>query len=275
MEASWPQSPDHARQLAKSAVADSYDVVAAMGGDGVAHHVGHTLAGTDTALGLIPTGTTNVYARLLAVPEKPVPAARLLAGENQTVSAPLLSIDGQGTDSQLRHHALFAAGFGFDADVVRAAELEPYRKYRFGGIHYARTAIGTLVAEYRNRRPHSKVRVGGEVTEAVAVLIQFHPVYTYFGRLKLSIAPTPAGTLTVLTMEALPARRLPRIGAALLRGADLSRIPGFRVWPVVEEVHIESTPAISGQADGELTGPWTEARATLRPHSLRVIIPPE
>ena len=38
-----------------------------MGGDGVAHHVGNALVGTDTALGLIPVGTTNVLARILGI----------------------------------------------------------------------------------------------------------------------------------------------------------------------------------------------------------------
>jgi diacylglycerol kinase family enzyme len=274
VEPAWPQSPDHARQLTAAAVADGFDVVAAMGGDGVVHHVGHVLAGTETALGMIPTGTTNVYARLMRIPKKVAHAARLLAGPNQTRLAPLLSIEGDTNGSQMRRHALFAAGFGFDADVVETAEKEPYRKYRFGGLHYARTALSTALFSYRRgARSNIKVRVDGESTEALSVLVQFHPIYTYFGRMSLSLGETKENTITILAIESLPTRRVPRIAATFLRSGDLGRVPGFRLWREVDEVHLEATPAVNGQADGELTGAWTEARLTLRPQSLRVITP--
>lgn len=274
VEPAWPQSPDHARQLTAAAVADGYDVVAAMGGDGVVHHVGHVLAGTETALGMIPTGTTNVYARLMGVPKKVAQAARLLVGPNHTRLAPLVSIEGEANGSQMHRHALFAAGFGFDADVVETAEKEPYRKYRFGGLHYARTAISTALFSYRRgARSNIKVRVDGEATEALSVLVQFHPIYTYFGRLSLSLGETATNTITVLAIESLPARRVPRIAATFLRSGDLRRVRGFRLWRDVDQVHLEATPAVNGQADGELTGAWTEARVVLRPRALRVIAP--
>ncbi len=269
VDTAWPQNPAHARQLTAQAVADGVEVVAAMGGDGVAHHVAQGLARTPTALGLIPTGTTNVYSRLLGIPEKPIAAARLLAGHSQIQTFPLLTIE----DGPRRDHALFAAGFGFDADVVRTAESEPQRKYRFGGLHYARSAISTLISDYRRRSTQAGVRIQGETVEALAILIQFHPIYTYFGRLKLKLAETAAGSMTVLTVDSLPARRLLRIASTLLRGADLGQVPGFRIWRGVEEFQIEGTPSISGQADGELTGTWTEARASFLPDAISVVAP--
>lgn len=275
VEPAWPQSPDHARQLTAAAAAAGYDVVAAMGGDGVVHHVGNALAGTETKLGVIPTGTTNVYARLMGIPKKVAHAARLLVGPNHLQLAPLLSIEGMADDSIVHRYALFAAGFGFDADVVQAAEKEPYRKYRFGGFHYARTAIATALFSYRRgARSDIKVRVNGESTEAVAVLIQFHPIYTYFGRLSLSLGATPPNTITLLAVEALPARRVPRIAATLLRSGDFASVPGLRVWREVQELHLDATPPVNGQADGELTGAWSGARTVLKPRALQVIVPP-
>ena len=109
-------------------------------------------------------------------------AARLLIGAHLRQPTSVLAIDGHQDQGELRRHALFAAGFGFDAAVVRAAEQEPYRKYHFGALHYARTAIGTLLTDYRKRRPHIRVTAGARAADAVAVLIQFQPVYTYFGR---------------------------------------------------------------------------------------------
>ncbi|MGQ0849351.1 MAG: diacylglycerol/lipid kinase family protein [Actinomycetota bacterium] len=273
VELAWPQSADHARHLSAQAVADGYDVVAAMGGDGVVHHVAHALAGTETTLGVIPTGTTNVYSRLHHLPAKPNAAARLLAGAHNRRRVDVLEIRGAQADGPVRRMALFAAGFGFDAEVVRAAEGEPYRKYWFGGLHYARAAVGTVVRRYRTKQPTIRVSTPNREAEAVAVLIQFQPVYTYFGRLPLSLGSNPPEPLSVLVVESLPARRVPWIiGRALSRG-DLGALPGMQLWDKVDDLTIEAEPPSLGQADGEITGEWSTASMTLRPEALGLIVP--
>ena len=74
----WPRTPADTRTLSSEAANDSIDVVVAMGGDGVVHHVANGIGGSDVALGIIPAGTTNVLARLLGVPAKPRKAADLI-----------------------------------------------------------------------------------------------------------------------------------------------------------------------------------------------------
>jgi diacylglycerol kinase family enzyme len=273
VEPAWPQSAENARELTASAVADGVDIVAAMGGDGVAHHVGQALAGTDVALGVIPTGTTNVYARLYGIPKKPAAAARILTGAYQRQPVPVLEIEGVQDGGEVNRRALFAAGFGFDAEVVEAAESEPYRKYWFGGIHYARTAIGTVLGEYRTRPPNIRVAAGDRRADAVAVLAQFHPVYTYFGRLPLSFRPKPPDPMTLLVVESLPARRLMGIAATLMRRGDLGRVRGLRIWEEVESFRIQADPPVWGQADGEVTGAWNDVEIRRRPDAIQLIVP--
>ena len=273
VETAWPQSTEHARALTAQAVADGFDVVAAMGGDGVVHHTGHVLTGTGTALGVIPTGTTNVYARLFDIPRKPIAAARLLIGAHHRRPTSVLAMEGRQDQGDIRRHALFAAGFGFDAAVVKAAEQEPYRKYHFGALHYARTAIGTLLTDYRKRRPHIRVTSGGKAADAVAVLIQFQPVYTYFGRKELRLSPETPSPMSALIVDSLPARRLLRIASGLIGGADLDRLPGMQVWTGLESIAFEADPPTWGQADGEITGAWTTAAISLRRDALQVLVP--
>ena len=274
VETAWPQSTEHARALTAEATSDGFEVVAAMGGDGVVHHVGHVLVGTETALAVIPTGTTNVYARIFGIPPKPVTAARLLIGAHVRRPTNVLAMDGHQEQGEVRRHALFAAGFGFDAAVVRAAEQEPYRKYHFGALHYARTAIGTLLRDYRKRRPHIRVSAGARAADAVAVLVQFQPVYTYFGRKGLRLSPEPPDPMSALVVEALPGRRLPRIISGLVGGADLDRLPGMQVWTGLESVAFEADPPVWGQADGEMTGAWRTVSISLKRDALHVLVPP-
>lgn len=275
VEAVWPQTALHARQLTEQAVEDGVDVVAAMGGDGVAHHVGQALVGTETALAVIPTGTTNVLSRLYDIPHKATSAARLLGGENRRVRVPVLTLEGVNESGPSRRHALFAAGFGFDAEVVKAAEGEPYRKYWFGGLHYARNAVTTLIRGFRDRQPNVRIAADGRSADAVAVLVQFHPVYTYFGRVPLTLSRQTPAPLTLLIAEGLPGRRIPRIAASVLTRRNLDSIPGLTVWEDVAAFTIEADPPVEGQADGELTGSWKEATGASTAEAIQLVVPPQ
>lgn len=66
--------------LARKASLDGVDAVVALGGDGMVHLALNAVAGTDTALGIIPAGTGNDLAATLRLPTKdPVAAAGVVA----------------------------------------------------------------------------------------------------------------------------------------------------------------------------------------------------
>lgn len=76
--------PAEAARIAKG----GYRSVIAAGGDGTICTVATALAGTGIALGVIPMGTFNYFARSLGLPNDPEQAiAALLTGQLQTVSA--------------------------------------------------------------------------------------------------------------------------------------------------------------------------------------------
>ena len=95
---------------ARKAVAEGCNLVVAVGGDGTVNEVASPLVGTDTALGIIPTGSGNGLARALGIPPSADKACSvLLEGKISRIDV-----------GQLEERYFFSmAGVGFDALVGR------------------------------------------------------------------------------------------------------------------------------------------------------------
>ena len=81
-----PRSAAETEAAARNAAHAGSRIVIAAGGDGTVHAVANGLAGTDAALGLLPLGTANDFARELALPrDVDDAAARLVEGQVRRV----------------------------------------------------------------------------------------------------------------------------------------------------------------------------------------------
>ena len=67
----------HATRFAEDAARRGIDVVVAYGGDGTLNEVATGIATTDTALAVLPGGSTNVFARTLGMPNDALEAIDL------------------------------------------------------------------------------------------------------------------------------------------------------------------------------------------------------
>lgn len=270
VEPVWPDGPAEAASAARDAAAAGFDVVAAMGGDGVVHHVANGLAYSPTALAIIPAGTTNVYARILGYPQTAEKAAAALAG-SQAETMPLVHLATESPAASRSEYGLFAVGIGFDADVVRVAESQPHGKLFFAGMHYARAVVGTLFKDYRGRRPNLRVQKPGRAADAVAVMVEVHGPYTFFGRLPMRLGTGPGpnamvvGKLGVLG-TARAAVQMPRKRPVGTRRIEL--------WESFDKLLIEADPRAPFQADGEHLGHTDSLEITSCPDAILVLVPP-
>jgi len=266
----WPNSPEEARGVAADAAAEGYDVVAAMGGDGIVHQVANGLLGGRTALGIIPAGTTNVLGRIIGYPPDPRDAAEAISLSSAVRRVPVAEVT---TDSALgiQHHlATFAAGVGFDAAIVERAERTPLAKIGFGALHYGWSTVRVLMGDYRSRLPHLRVTSGSRQADAVAVMVQLHDTFSYFGPIALRLDgghPGPAAAV-ISDLGTLKTLRL-LIKAA--RGLDPSRLRGVEIWTDFDSITVEADPTVWSEADGELLGKASRVKITPAAEGLLIV----
>ncbi len=269
----WPTSPaDTARESARAAES-GIDIVFAMGGDGVAHHVANSLAHTRTALGLIPAGTTNVLARILDVPTKPLVAAKS-AADLEGLPTRVVRVDAETDVGPKTRYATFSLGVGYDADVVSVAETRPYAKLRFGGVHYARTAVGRLLSTWRTQAPHLRLTCDGDRFDAVVALTQVHHPYTYLGKVPLHLTTERIEEVATLAASNLGVLRSSEIFTRAALRREHRDATGIRLWTGYETMTIQAEPATPFHADGELLGIATDLRITPDDDALLVLRPP-
>lgn len=271
VEGLWPSSAADASTVSRKAAEGGADIVLAMGGDGLVHHVAQGLIGTDTALGIIPVGTTNVIGRLFGIPSNPVKAARLVVGEPVRDLIGTAQMDLTRGKAQSTHHALFACGLGLDADVVIKADKDPYKKYRFGSLHYASTTFGVALKSFPKKRPHITVQSGERSAEATAVVFQFRDVYTFFGRMPITLSKDDPDPLTALIMGRLKRRRVPAVASKVFLRRDLDELEEIEIWQEVELLTAKASPPVAAQADGESLGMVDGASISWQPNSLTVL----
>ena len=122
----------HACELTNSAVEQGVDAVVAVGGDGTVNEVARSLVGTNTALGILPCGSGNGFARHLGIP---VDLKRAIDFINlsETISVDYGKINGTPF--------FCTCGMGFDAIVSRSFSESKRR----GFIGYINKVLHDLV----------------------------------------------------------------------------------------------------------------------------------
>lgn len=127
------------QELAGEAVREGCEAVFVAGGDGSVGQVAAALAGSQTALGVLPTGTANVWAQGLGLPR--LDWANWFALEEAAASLALgkVRLVDVGRCGDLSF--LLWAGIGLDGRIVN--NLEPRQRWEkaFGMVHYATLAF--------------------------------------------------------------------------------------------------------------------------------------
>ena len=259
----------HATRFAQDAASRDWDVVIALGGDGTLNEVANGLAGSRTALGVLPGGSTNVFARTIGMENDPVAAARqLAAGLAADTIRPI------GLGSVNGRYFCFHTGVGFDAAVVANVERRSTIKRWLGHPLFIYAGLKTFFRTYDRKQPHFTLNTArGSYPGSFTVVLNTNP-YTFLGNRPLDLAPAANldSALSTVTFS-----RLPVVGVLLALARTLLG-GGVRGRSVTTEdglsgLTIESTEPFPYQLDGDYLGETHCLTFRWEPDAVRVVLP--
>jgi diacylglycerol kinase (ATP) len=253
----FTDAPGAARRLAQEAVLAQDDIVIAAGGDGTVNETIQALASTRTALGVLPLGTVNVWAREIGLPLGAREAAlALLNGQRRRIDLGVAN----------GRYFLLMAGVGFDAEVARAIERHPLK--RWGLLAYSLVTL-QLSINYRGTRV--RLLLDGRQRRTRVLMVIVGNTQLYAGAFHFTAqALCDDGLLDVCIVRGQDyfsrlrvlfnaLRRRPRLG---------SRV----IYERCKELRIDGGQRLPIQVDGEPTGA-IPLECHIAPAALHVIVP--
>jgi diacylglycerol kinase family enzyme len=272
VEAVDTQRQGHAIELCREAAAEGYDVVCAFGGDGTVNEAANGLAGSPTPLTCLPGGATNVYCRMLGIPNDVVDATEhLLRVADDWRPRP---VDLGAVNGRL---FTFAAGAGLDASVVERVDAHPRLKAQYGPLFYTASAISVFMRKYVVRPPQLIIETGGESVTGVSAFIQNGDPYTYFRSRPIQLVENRElddGHLGGAVLERASAVDVPTVlWRALSTRARIARHRRVSTFADFDDLIVRSGDdrAIPVQVDGDYIGDHETAEFTVKKHALQVV----
>jgi diacylglycerol kinase family enzyme len=261
----------HAIELAAEAVAEGFDAVGSMGGDGTANEV---LNGTGDRLpiGVLPAGGTNVLPRALGLPRSIGAAAAQVADalvEGRERHINLGVVNGR--------RFAFASGVGADAQAVRLVDERGRPHGRRPGDTYFAAQIMRTLLRGDFRRAQVEVSMDGAVVARGGSVFaaNVHP-WSYVGPIALKLAPraTFEGGLDIVIPRDMLRRHLPRYATQLLfTGSQAYRADRLLVYlHDVDEVRVTCTRPLPLHADGDDLGDVLEAVFGVARNAARILV---
>src|SRR4051812_6824588 len=279
----------HGRELGAEAAREGIDLVVAVGGDGTVNEVVNGLLVNGPGphlpmLAVVPGGSTNVFSRALGRSRDPVEAtAEILesirAGRTRLVSLGTASASGTPETDEDAWTAprwfVFAAGLGFDAEVIARVEAQRAEGRRSTGPLYVREATSAFLLGRERRRPAMTLQVPDRpaLDNLFLCLVSNVSPWTYLGGRPVNPSPEASFDtgLDVFAMGGMgPVRMLRTLRQTLARTPD-ARGRGVHRRHDLEEVSLTTSRPQGWQVDGDHLGTATGLRVRHVPAALRVV----
>lgn len=265
----------HAAELAARARSEAVDLVVVLGGDGTVNEALNGLLADGPgehvpALGVVPGGSANVFARALGVPREPLEATRTLLGalaEGRSRTVGLGRADERWFS--------FNAGLGWDADVIASMERARGRGHDATPTRYVATSIRRWTRT-RVDPPDLTLEIAGEepVSGVRLAIVSNTDPWTYLGSRPVRTNPGCSFD-TGLGLFALRSVGLPTVLRLIQQILSKDGARGLKSVVSRDDVpalRITSDEPVNLQVDGDHLGQRSDVEFVAVPDALRVVV---
>lgn len=260
--------PGDGIRLAQLAVKEGADVAIAAGGDGTVNEVANGLMGSRVAMGVLPVGTGNVWAKEMGLSTWN-PSYRLAlrhAAQEMLDSTPRYIDLGRANG----RYFLLWVGVGFDAEVAHEVEPLIEMRRRLGNVLYAVSGLSIALSFVGTR---TTVVLDGQVYRRRVLMMIISNVQRYGGGL-VKLAPAARlddGSLDVFLFNGYGTAATLRHFISLLTQGHM-RDPQMLHYRA-SRIEVYPDRPLPVHVDGEACD-RTPLRVEVVPRALRVLVPP-
>lgn len=300
MRSRFTQYAGHAEELARQARSQGWDAVIAIGGDGTVSEVvnglldvpsddpdaqAHDVLTTNTPkLGIIPTGSANVFARSLGFSGEANVAVKQLANALAADSTERVAMGAWADSSEesRKEHRWFAVnvGFGIDADVIHKMEerraeglsASPWRYMRIALQTWSHSKKSDPTIDFRSSGPDGET----EHKNLPLVFVSHTDPWTYFGPFPARIVPGDGMDKGLSVFAVKHNQGWKPLGALL--GLLVSPLRKYLADETItvetaHAVHLDVQEARDFQVDGEYKGEYSSIDLRFIPDAVEVFTP--
>lgn len=270
-DVSWSGTdyPGHATEIARQAIKDGYQVIAALGGDGTVHEVTNAILETDPEkrpmLGAVPVGSGNDFCANNGLPKEPEAALRVVfEGEPHVIDAAVIK-DNLG--SQKYWANTISIGFGASVGIY-AYQITRLR----GFTMYLWAVIKTIFLQHN--APRMKIETDQETIDRNLLMISLNNGAREGGGFLTSPDAKPDdGVLNYAMIDKVSRPMMFRLIPEVMRGTH-GRFKSVNLGEF-REMKIHSEDPIPFHADGEIYSDFgsevTELDIKILPKALTII----
>ncbi|MEP7065221.1 MAG: diacylglycerol kinase family protein [Gemmatimonadota bacterium] len=248
-------------RLVREAVAEHPRMLVAAGGDGTISTAAAAVAGTDIALGVLPFGTLNHFAKDLGIPLELEPSVQNIIDQN-VIAVDVAEVNG--------HMFINNSSLGLYPDIVRDRERQQSRLGRGKWRSFAWASLEVL-----RRFPFLTVRIEIEATKRTFVTpIVFigNNEYKMEGFDIGARETLERGVLSIYVVKKGGRASLVRLSLAALFGR-LQQARDFEALTATELVIETRRSRLLVATDGEVRPMTSPLHYRIRPRGLQVIVP--
>jgi len=259
---------EHITQLARQSADDGYDYFIIAGGDGSVNRAVAGLLGTQTALGVLPAGTSNVWAQEQGLPGLSWTRWMALEESAQRLAHAQVRVVDAGKCNG--RPFLLWAGIGLDGFVIHHIEPRGRWEKHFAVAQYAASVV------WRASFWHGMnlmAEVDGNQIRGHFLLALVSNVHLYAGGIA-QVSPQARlddGKMDLWLFEGEHLGDVVQLAWELLAG---NHTQSDKVTQVIfRELILESNSPLYVQLDGEPASGNGRVAITVQPESLRILIP--